>query len=101
MVGISQASFAASAFLLIHILDHSHLSEACSVFCPPNEKICTCDDGMPKPTPDPVTGIVMQDSCGGLIHYCSVDGQCKPDENGCPAGKNFLFLFFITNLIII
>ena len=94
MVGISLASFAASAFLLIQILDHSHLSEACSVVCPPNEKICTCDDGMPKPTPDPVTGIVMQDSCGGLIHYCSVEGQCKPDENGCPAGKYFLFLFF-------
>ena len=87
MAGFSPASFVVAVLLLIQIYDKIQLSQACSVLCPPNENVCTCSDGRPKPTPDPVTGFVLQDSCGGLIHYCSDGGQCKPEENGCPVGE--------------
>ena len=81
MAGWSPAILAIASCLLYSI-QHS---QSCSVVCPPKEKICTCPDGKPTPTPDP-SGFVAIDSCGGLIHYCSVGGECKPEENGCPAG---------------
>jgi len=45
--------------------------------CLPNENVCTCSNGRPKPIPGSF--------CGGLIHYCSDGGKCKPEENGCSA----------------
>ena len=50
----------------------------CSIRCPQNENVCTCSNGTPKPIPSSL--------CGGLIHYCSDGGKCKPEENGCSAG---------------
>ena len=93
MVGWSRASLAVALFLLIQVYN-IQLSDGCSVFCPQNENICTCDNGQPKPTPDP-NGFIATDSCGGLIHYCSVGGECKPEENGCPVGElKALMLYF-------
>ena len=80
MAGWSPASLIVASFLLIKLI------EGCSVHCPPNEKVCSCDDGLPDPEPDE-NGFVAIDSCGGYIHYCSVGGECKPEENGCPPGK--------------
>lgn len=48
----------------------------CSIHCPPNESVCTCSNGTPKPIPSSL--------CGGL--WCSDGGKCKPEENGCSAG---------------
>jgi hypothetical protein len=82
MAGWSPASIVVTSFLLIQVYN-IQLIAGCSVFCPPNEHGCSCDDGRPKPTPD-ANGFVATDSCGGLIHYCSVGGECKPEDNGCP-----------------
>ena len=87
MAGWSPASLILALFLLLQLSGKLQVSEACSVFCPPDETACSCPDGQPEPTPDPITGLVIRDSCGGLIHYCSVGGECKPEENGCPVGK--------------
>ena len=98
MAGWSRASLAVALFVLQ--VYNIQLSDGCSVFCPQNEKICTCDDGRPKPTPDP-SGFIAVDSCGGLIHYCSVGGECKPEENGCPPGElKTLMHYFCFGLII-
>ena len=82
---------AASIFALFLLLQISHvieLTEACSIGCPEGEKPCACPDpNYIEPTPDPVTGFVMKTSCEGFISYCSKGGECKPEENGCPAGK--------------
>ena len=75
-------------FVLLIFCGEICLNSACSVFCPEGEIICTCSDGRPEPTPDPISGIVISDSCGGKIHFCSVGGVCKPEDHGCPAGRN-------------
>ena len=82
MAGWSPAILAIASCLLYSI----QYSQSCSVLCPEGEKACACPDGKPKPTPDP-SGFIAIDSCGGYIHYCSVGGECKPEENGCPAGQ--------------
>lgn len=87
MAGWSPASLIIASFLLLQLSGNLQLSEACSVFCPDGEVPCSCPDGKPEPTPDPITGFIIRDSCGGLINYCSVGGECKPEDNGCPAGK--------------
>ena len=74
-------------FSVLQITGNLKLVEACSVFCPDGEKICRCKSDKPEPTPDPITGSIVKDSCNGFIHYCSVGGICKPKENGCPIGK--------------
>ena len=79
----------ASTLLVVIIIQlnwNIPVNEACSVVCPSGETICTCPNGKPEPTPDP-NGLIITDSCGGLIHYCSKGKQCKPEENGCPTGK--------------
>ena len=83
MAGWSTASVIVASFLLLQF------SEACFVICPEGEVTCSCPNGKPKPTSDPTTGlsIVISDSCGGRIYYCSVGGECKPEDNGCPVGK--------------
>ena len=85
MTSWSPAPLVVALFLLIQVYN-IQLIDGCTVFCPQDEKICTCKDGRPKPTPDP-SGVIVVDTCGGLIHYCSVGGECKPEENGCHPGK--------------
>ena len=75
---------AISALILLFVA--IGFNEACSVFCPNDEKVCICSNGIPPPTPDP-SGLIIQDSWEGKIHYCSEGGVCKPDNNGCAPGK--------------
>ena len=67
--------------ILAQLCDQVQLGEACDIECPPNEIICSCPDGKPKPTSEFV------DSCDGYIYYCSDGGKCKPENNGCPVGE--------------
>ena len=62
------------------------LIEGCSPLdCPLNEKICSCFKGLPDPEPAP-RAFVAAYSCKGYLYYCSVGGECKPKQNGCPRG---------------
>ena len=74
-------------FLVWQITCNFIVSEACNYYCRPPEKVCVCPSGEPEPTPDPVTGTVIKNSCFGIINYCSVGGVCHPEANGCPSGK--------------
>ena len=71
----------AIAICLLYSIQYSH---GCTLDCGQNEKICTCPEGKPKPTPGPSGTTVPVATCDGI--YCSVNGVCKPKENGCPAG---------------
>ena len=67
------------AVIILQLTGNIQVNEALSIRCPYGEKICGCPDDKPKDPFDP---------WGGFIYYCSVGGECKPEENGCPPGKN-------------
>jgi len=75
-IGWSPALLALASCLLYSV----QVTQGCSFDCGLWERVCTCSDGKPEPEPWQPT-----DSCYGKIHYCSVGGKCKPEENGCPA----------------
>ena len=86
MAGWTPAILALASFL-VYGTQHSH---GCSmkIVCPKNEKACACPDSKPKPIQGPSGVLPYLESCGdGMIHYCSVGGECKPEENGCSAGQ--------------
>jgi len=86
MAGWSPASVVIGSLLILHLGSKIKVNEACSVRCGiRGEHVCTCHDGKPTPTQGPSGVRIRQDSCAGLIHYCSVGGVCKPADNGCPA----------------
>merc|ERR1712080_479413 len=69
MTRLSPATWIAASLILLYSYE-TQLIAGCSISCPPNEEVCLCPDDSPK----------ASSTCP---RYCSVEGQCKPEENGC------------------